>query len=653
MVWGAFMNILYFLIGVGTLLIGHYIKTLRWEMFIRIYEKPSRSILLRSMSFGYLLNFIFPLRIGDVVRFFYVGKKLKNGLGFAASTVIVDRYLDILTVAMLFFAMKGIGLKFPGLEESAQFYFVIAIVLMALLVLAILFRDLLKKMTKKLCSIFNEHIKFECLQLFWNLICAFKDLLKVNWKKLIGNTILMWMSYMCSYYFIAKCLSFYDNKIELIDIFSSFFSKSSLDVANISSTVTISNLSNVASLVMWLYMLVPLCIMLILSYLPVKMKYYISSQLLKNEYNPNEEINMLPQISERERLKFLERYFGNEEKEYLSKFIELNRNISIIQDYSAGSNATTMLCIDRERSFYRKYAFGQDGDKLQEQVNWIKKNENIIPLPQILKEEHGQGYCCYDMEYNSDAIGMFHFVHSNPLEIGKEMLENILERLKISLYDTSKRAVNPALLERYINSKVHANLEKIFVSGELKTILEYEEIVINGISYKNLKYFSPNLSTTHLLKVFAEDICCDIHGDLTLENIICKRERKGLDFYFIDPNPTDVHSTLFMDYGKLLQSLHGGYEFLLLIQNITIEKNQISYIETKSQTYQYLFQYLKEYIESAYTKEQVISIFYHEIVHWLRLMPYKLKKGNKEAIVFYTGLVKVLNYVEKEYGEIT
>ena len=35
----------------------------------------------------------------------------------------------------------------------------------------------------------------------------------------------------------------------------------------------------------------------------------------------------------------------------------MNQGITILQDYSAGSNATTMLCMDAEKTFYRKYAF--------------------------------------------------------------------------------------------------------------------------------------------------------------------------------------------------------------------------------------------------------------------------------------------------------
>ncbi len=51
------------------------------------------------------------------------------------------------------------------------------------------------------------------------------------------------------------------------------------------------------------------------------------------------------------------------------------------------------------------------------------------------------------------------------------------------------------------------------------------------------------------------------------------------------------------------------------------------------------------YLYDMFTKDEVISIYYHEIIHWLRLMPYKIKKNEKLAVVFYTGLLTALNDV--------
>lgn len=105
-----------------------------------------------------------------------------------------------------------------------------------------------------------------------------------------------------------------------------------------------------------------------------------------------------------------------------------------------------------------------------------------------------------------------------------------------------------------------------------------------------------------------------------------------------------------MDYAKLLQSLHGGYEFFMVIKNVEISQNRIDFIFTKSDIYVYLYHMLDSYLTEKFSGETVRSIYYHEIVHWLRLMPYKIEKGGKRALLFYAGMLMVMNDVEEKFG---
>ena len=83
------------LASVALLLVGHLFRLLRWEQFIRIYERPLRGVMLRGMAGGYAVNFLLPFHIGDLFRAWFTGRKMKNGVGFALATVIMDRFLDV------------------------------------------------------------------------------------------------------------------------------------------------------------------------------------------------------------------------------------------------------------------------------------------------------------------------------------------------------------------------------------------------------------------------------------------------------------------------------------------------------------------------------------------------------------------------------
>ena len=120
-------------------------------------------------------------------------------------------------------------------------------------------------------------------------------------------------------------------------------------------------------------------------------------------------------------------------------------------------------------------------------------------------------------------------------------------------------------------------------------------------------------------------------------------------FYLIDPNPGNIHESSFLDYAKLLQSLHGGYEFMMKTDSVSVTGSSIDFVYTRSAVYDRLYSFLLCYFEEHFTPQEVKSIFYHELVHWLRLMPYKLRKDARRAPMFYAGLVMAANDVYNRF----
>ena len=90
------------------MLVGHTFRLLRWEQFIRIYERPMRGRMLRGMAGGYALNFVLPFHLGDVFRAVFTGRRMKSGIGFSLATVIMDRFW------MWFVALGFIGFWAAG-----------------------------------------------------------------------------------------------------------------------------------------------------------------------------------------------------------------------------------------------------------------------------------------------------------------------------------------------------------------------------------------------------------------------------------------------------------------------------------------------------------------------------------------------------------
>ena len=635
------MNIIFLIVAIITLSLAHFIKILRWRLFIEIYEEPRNRNLIQALSLGYLINLFFPFRvIGDFFRAIYSGKKMKNSYSLSFSTVIVDRILDIITVGILFYIFYIFSIYNKQIEKSFRFYMLFSVLIISLIILFYFLKRYIKIISLKVASLFNTNIELNILKFMWALIWNFKDIfLKINKFKILIITTLMWLLYTFSYYLFSLFLLSQNYNFRLVDIFFLLFSKDifGMDFLLIEKKV---------SMFFYIYMITPIIIMLLIS------KFFMLKTYSKKNHREVEDyFNLFPNQDNKEKLEFLRKYFLDKDKSYIDNYLKINQKITIIRDFSAGSNATTMLCMKKDEIFYRKYSF-EDIEKLYEQVEWIIENKKRkLPLPEIIRKEKTNNYCYYDMLYKPSSIPLFEYIHSMPFEETWEMIENILKKLEEVLYTNKLRKADAESINKYIDLKVRDNITKIYDSKILKKLLRYDEVIINGKSYKNLSYYLKYLSKEYLYNIFKDDIYSDIHGDLTIENIICNLNTMEEKYYIIDPNSGNINNSANLDYAKILQSIHGGYEFMMRTYDISVGENQINFLFIKSQAYSYLYKKLNEYMNSKFEKEKIKSIYFHEIIHWLRLMPYKLKKDGKRALIFYSGLLMVLDDVITMYGE--
>ena len=634
------MNIIFLVGAIIFLFLAHIARIQRWKLFINIYEEPKTKNLIQALSVGHFINLFIPFRVvGDIFRAIYSGKKMKNKYSFSFSTVIVDRILDVIVVGIIFLIFFLFNDSHEAVKKNLIFYMFLSFLIFLTVIVVYGLKKYVKIFSLKLASLFNQSIELNLLKFMWSLIWNFKDIfLKINKVKMVTTTISMWILYIFSYYSFSLFLIEKGYNFTLIGVFTLMFSN---DVFGL-----ISQSMKPILYYSYIFLGVPIFLLLIYS------KFIRSKSDSFTKYSNEKYLNLLPNLNSKERLQFLEKYFMDKDKTYINNYLKINQNINIIRDFSAGSNATTMLCMKGDKIFYRKYAF-EDREKLYDQIRWIEKiQKKGLPLPKIIEQEKTKEYCYYDMEYDSNAVVLFEYVHSMPYEKGWNITKKALEALNEFVYIENVRKADKETIEKYIDSKVTINLKKILEANTIKKLSGYDEIIINGRAYKNLKYYLGYLSKEYLYEIFKNDIYSELHGDLTIENIVCTRDEDGENsFYIIDPNTGNIHDSPSLDYGKLLQSIHGGYEFMMKTYEINVEENKINFLFTKSLTYVYFFEKLNEYMNLKFDKETVRSIYFHEIIHWLRLLPYKIKIDKERVLMFYSGLLMILHDVIEMYGD--
>ena len=260
----------------------------------------------------------------------------------------------------------------------------------------------------------------------------------------------------------------------------------------------------------------------------------------------------------------------------------------------------------------------------------LRAQQDRLPLCDILQSSTEDGCCWYDMVYDPQAVGLFRYLHSNPVEKSTAILREVLDTLEEKLYRPTARPADMEKIEQYIDKKVDANLQKLRDARSLRELMAADTIWVNGVEYKNLHQLAWLFDRERLKTLFAAD-----------------RLNPGANggWYLIDPNTGNLHESPFLDYGKLLQSLHGSYEFMMKTPRVTVQGSRIDFALTRSAAYDALYRALMADLQSRYPAAQVESTLMHEVIHWLRLMPYKLAKDRKRAPMFYAGLVMVANDV--------
>lgn len=638
--------LLFFTISVICMVVGHIFKVKRWGLFISVYEEPSEADLLNAMTFGHTINTACPIRVGDLVRFLLAGRKLKNGQSLSLATVVTDLYVDLITVGAMFFGLSLIGKSGEKLQEMAVFYRDVFLIVIPLTIICIFCRKAIKKIIRAIASIFNEKLEFRILYVSYLCIASLKDIVKkINKIKFILFTIGIWAFYVASYVIFAEAVQRYGYYYSTSDVFTELFSGSSLYHIN-SGLVPF-----------WgAYLLLPLAICWCISMI---LKSFDKSKIVGGR-------TVLPQMNRSDRLAFLKTYYEDEKREHIQGYLDINKDVTVVEDNSSGSNASTLLVMKPDGElFFRKYAFDQDGVKLKEQIDYIEMHQSDIPLPIIVSQTIENNYTTYDMHSYANTVGLFRCIHTMPVEYSWSTLKKALDDIASGLHQKNTRKADAETIKKYIQSKVIKNIGIITNDDKyIKSLEQYDYISVNGRKLRTLKFYGSILSEEHLVDVFIDDMYSDIHGDLTIENIVCVGDEAEIDaaeykgkmkpqtYYFIDPNTGNLHDSPFLDYAKLLQSLHGCYEFLMMVSNVKIDKDKISFLMTNSENYRKIYEMYKKYLMEKFTRKQIISIYYHEVVHWLRLMPYKIHKNEKMAVVFYTGLLTVLNDTwELENGE--
>ena len=103
--------------AVGMYLVSVYFRSLRWTVMLRHLKPVSTMRLYPVVTIGYMANNLLPMRLGELVRSYYVGEREGINKAAALVTVLVERVFDALTL-LFFVAVVALFVPLTKLVES-------------------------------------------------------------------------------------------------------------------------------------------------------------------------------------------------------------------------------------------------------------------------------------------------------------------------------------------------------------------------------------------------------------------------------------------------------------------------------------------------------------------------------------------------------
>ena len=160
-----------------------------------------------------------------------------------------------------------------------------------------------------------------------------------------------------------------------------------------------------------------------------------------------------------------------------------------------------------------------------------------------------------------------------------------------------------------------------------------EEYSINGDAYR-LSEFECLSDRQWLRDQIHSRSTSIVHGDLTIENIVATMGDSRA-WYLIDPNPTNLFDSPLLDWAKLMQSLNLGYEVLNRGVSSSVSGGAVRIPFVRSNAYAHLHAELRELLVARLGREGMREVAFHELVHYLRLIPYKIRSDGQKGVTFF------------------
>ena len=628
----------WFALATLLLLAAHMVRAVRWGfLFPKTRAGANRAGLLVGLSIGYAINALVPLRIGEVFRAL-VAKKLRGDrLAEVLATILVERITDLLVLALVFTATWRLAADPQESLRTAALFAAVGLAI-AGTVLALRWSRRLRSLLWKVAGLFNPRIRVGLADLSWSAGEILAGLSVAGWRFTL-TTVAMWSLYAASFAVFARAAG-----SSLAGVADALLLH---PLASPTLTRTAANLDGIG---LYAFIIAPILLILLLDWLAratniarvVRPLLDLGKSGRASHFARSDRFRAEDGYTD-----FLDALFSNSRRAVSGFGMRAVDDCVVHRFYHGGSEALTALVETETGLLIRKFALGDAAPKLRIQADWLRRHaSDHLPLAEVIGDHRSSGAFRYDMPLVTGAVGFSDAIHADPAPANHARLTHVLDRVDALHGNSAKGAAPQQLIDRYIDEKIVANAATIVDFA--RRHIGGSEFALNGAAF-DLEEWRRLADRDWLDAQMRRRDAATIHGDLTIENIIVAPEHAhGL--YIIDPNPENLFDSPLIDWAKMMQSLHLGYEGLNMTAVCTVERSGLRLPLARSEAYAQLHKTLETEIEARFDADTVREVYFHEIVNYLRLTPYKIRQSVERGLAFFACSTLLLRRYEERFA---
>ncbi len=333
-----------------------------------------------------------------------------------------------------------------------------------------------------------------------------------------------------------------------------------------------------------------------------------------------------------------------------------NGGLSLVKNFKSGSDAMTVLVEQDGKFIVKKIVPKELEHRLRNQYLWLHKHREHERVVRVLGEHRAENHYAIDIEYCEDNMPFFEYVHANSFEEAAAILDELWNYMFSRVYNLEEIRLHENERDSYIADRLEKKLEHASsANADLAAAMKGDKIRVNDEAFDNYHVVMRRIKNN---KRAWEDVATfrassAIHGDLTIDNILVDISvNKPL---LIDPSDDNQIQGPVLDFGRHMQSLLYGYEFLNT-DNEPVQLTRdngmvaINFQDQRSSQYEQLHNHVVNEIMPKYLEEaERRAVLFHVGLFYGRVLAHRVTINPDNVLKFYGTSIKALNKFIEQY----